>query len=209
MRGSHRIAVSCLVLCSAAFTHPAWARDVTVVLEADDPGAALMLQTPAPRGLDQGGLNGNVGLIMASSPLCAAPCAARVPAGSTLAVGGRGLRQSRPFVVSGDNATVRVGAEVGTENALVGGIILGAGGGLVGLVGLAMLPIAFFVDSTSLKIASAVMIPAGIAGVVGGITMAAGSETKIRVEPGAPGGPTTRRRTARLQVSPFGLRVTF
>jgi hypothetical protein len=167
----------------------------------------LLRQTPSQERVDTaGGFQGNVGLTMESKQVCTAPCSADVPAGSAYAVGGLGLRQSRPFLLTGENRTVKVDAQVGTENAFIGGIFLGVGGGLVGLVGLPLIPVGIIVDKPAVSIVGGVMLGAGIAGVVTGIMMAAGSETKLTLTPGATTASNSmHRRRARVQLTPYGL----
>jgi hypothetical protein len=180
---------------------------VYVTLDTNEPSAALFRQIPSERRVDaQGGFHGNLGLTFESKQVCVAPCGVSVPAGSTLAVGGLGFRQSRPFVLTGENPSVKVNAQVGTENAFIGGIFLGAGGGLVGLVGLGLLPAGFVLDNNGLKIAGGVMLVGGAVALVSGIMMAAGSETKITLLPsgGSPRASAPRRRSL-VRLSPAGL----
>jgi hypothetical protein len=154
----------------------------------------------------QGGFNGNLGLTYESKQVCVSPCAVSVPAGSTFAVGGLGLRQSRPFMLTGDNPSVKVSAHVGTENAFIGGIVLGAGGGLVGVVGLGLVPIGFIENSNGLKVAGAVMLVGGAVALVSGIMMAAGSETTVTLLPSAARPRASApRHHARLQLTTAGL----
>lgn len=180
---------------------------VHVVVEASEPGAVLLRQTPSQQRVDTaGGFQGNVGVTMESKQVCAAPCRADVPAGGSYAVGGVGFRQSRPFVLTGENPTVKVSAQVGTENAFIGGIFLGAGGGLVGFAGLVTLPIGIFLDKPGVTIVGGVLLVAGVAGVVTGIMMAAGSETKLTLTPsGTSAQNSMRRRRALVQLTPYGL----
>jgi hypothetical protein len=180
---------------------------VHVVVEASEPGAVLLRQTPSQQRVDTaGGFQGNVGLAMENKQVCAAPCSADVPAGASYAVGGLGFRQSRPFVLTGENPTVKVSAQVGTENAFIGGIFLGVGGGLVGLVGLPLIPVGLIVDKPALSIVGGGLVVAGIAGVVTGIIMAAGSETKLTLTPsGTTAQNSIDRRRPRVQLTPYGL----
>jgi hypothetical protein len=175
---------------------------VWVTVAADQPGAVLVRHVAAP-GLDTaGGFQGQVGQTT-RVPVCKAPCGMYVPAGATYAVGGTGYRQSPGFELTGRYPRVKVAARMGTENGLIGGIVLAAAGGFVGLVGLALVPVGFIEDSNGLKVAGGVAFGAGLAGLITGISMAAGSETKIEVQQAAVA-PARRGSRAAIGLTPFG-----
>ena len=201
------VVAACALVTAASAPTRAETGSVYVTLEADAPGAVLVRPAPSDRRMDaQGGFNGNLGLTSESKPVCVSPCAVSVPAGSTFAVGGLGFRQSRPFMLTGENPSVKVSAHVGTENALIGGIVLGAGGGLVGVVGLGLLPIGFIEHSNGLKVAGGVMFVGGAVALVSGIMMAAGSETTVTLLPsGARPRASALHHRARVQLTPAGL----
>ena len=176
---------------------------VYVTVVADRPDAVLLQQVPAPYGLDTaGGFQGQVGQT-SRVQVCKAPCGAYVPAARTYAVGGTGYRQSPGFELTGHYPRIKVAARVGTENALLGGIVLAGAGAFTGLVGLGLLPFAVYKHSTSLEIGAAAALGLGIAGFATGISMASGSETKVELETAA-AAPQRRASRAAVRLTPFG-----
>lgn len=161
---------------------------VHLTFTADRPGAVLVRRVPLMPGgqLDiSGGFQGQIGSAVGQVAVCKAPCVADVPAGTSYAVGGLAFRQSPAFEITGAHPRVKVDAHVGTENGLIGGIVLASVGGLVGLVGLSIVPIAILEDSRTLALVSAGGLVLGVAGVATGISMVVDSETKLDVRTAA------------------------
>ena len=157
---------------------------IEIRLQANHEDAGLYRIGRAEHGID-GNFNGRLGGSRRRLKLCAAPCRLRVAPGEFVVAGPR-LRESPAFSIAGRNKLVHVDADVGTDGAALGGIVLAGVGGFTLLISLPIVLAGAAVEASG-KEGSGLLIGGGAASAVGaglligGVSMIVGSKTTLSV----------------------------
>lgn len=155
---------------------------IEIRLEANHEDAGLYRIGRAEQGIDSN-LNGRLGGSRQRLKLCAAPCRLRVSPGDFVVAGPR-LRESPTFSIAGRNKLVHVDADVGTDGAALGGIVLAGVGGFTLLITLPVVLVGAALeangrDGTGLMIGGGAATAVGAGLLIGGVSMIVGSKTTV------------------------------
>lgn len=191
-----------LALALGLWGAPGFAQEVPVRLETTNPSAMLQRRTGLTEAVVSVGGRTGRGTAVSYDDLCMLPCARTLSRDSLYRISGLGVTDSSAFALPVGGGTLRVTAGNSGTNSL--GLALAITGGVMGFVGVVLLPVGLLVEvprngSYGLTIGGGVTLGAGVVMMIPGIMMAIASATTVTAEDGrvlASGHRTGLRLTA-------------
>jgi hypothetical protein len=164
---------------------------IHVVVDADHPGVSLVRVTGYGMVQAYNGYGTAYGAFEQSHPVCIAPCQADVDSNGMYRIAGDGVTQTGTFGMppAQANSTVHLhvhagsfGARIGGLWLIVGGVSLALPGGL--LAGLGAADSSSFGSNSGVIVTGLVLTGIGVAALVAGIVLVAGSGTSVVTDDG-------------------------